>query len=111
MDTPILREDHRESTRQMEALEVGAKLPFAGGETIILAMGPVHRGTVGSYAWRRVLHYATHNPDHPFIVHALHYNDEARLGHERVWCFNNGDYCEGVQTAVEVFNDRVKAGG
>lgn len=108
-DTPILREGHQFSTDKMNGLTVGTRLPFVGGDTLILAMGPVHAGTVGSYAWRRVLHF-TGQPDHPFVVHALHYDDEAVLGQQRVWCFNNGDYCPDVQHATEVFNDRIKAG-
>jgi hypothetical protein len=90
----------------MTALDVGTRLPFVGGDTLILAIGPVHAGTVGSYAWARVLHF-TGEPDNPFAVHALHYNDEARLGHERVWCFNSGDYCPSLEVALEVFKARV----
>jgi hypothetical protein len=100
----ILRADHFRSTAEVEALHPGSTLPFVGGTTRVLALGPVHAGTVGSYAWRVVLHCFGEIGGEPFAVHTVHYDDET--DHEP-WRFNNGDYRRALADACDAFNDRV----
>jgi hypothetical protein len=92
---------HDASTMVMRELTVGTTVPYHGLDSLLLAIGPLHEGTEGMFANAEVIHHLPANDFHPWAVHNLCWDDEYNR-----FVFGSGDYCEDVETAVEMFKGR-----